>query len=225
MWRDIINAFKGDDLYTQALRESHAMLDMDLEMFEASIESLRYSDTSDVSIDIYSLDKKINAFERDVRKKVMMHLTVSGPGQLSSGLVLVSIVVDIERIGDYSKNISDLARCHPTRLEGMSLEPEIVEIEGQARQLFRDTVDAFKNSDVDKSREIMTLYKGRLSAHCDDVVDRIVRNEAPELGAGNAAAIALYVRYLKRISSHSRNIVTSIVNPFHRIGYKEKQED
>jgi len=34
--------------------------------------------------------------------------------------------------------------------------------------------------------------------------------------------VSLYARFLKRIASHSRNIVTSVVNPFHRIGYREK---
>tara|TARA_Y100000588_G_scaffold1576_1_gene2313 strand:+ start:2478 stop:2618 length:141 start_codon:yes stop_codon:yes gene_type:complete len=37
------------------------------------------------------------------------------------------------------------------------------------------------------------------------------------------AAVALYTRYLKRIGSHSRNITTSIVSSFHRIGYPEKK--
>ena len=34
--------------------------------------------------------------------------------------------------------------------------------------------------------------------------------------------VALYARYLKRVGGHSHNIVTSVVNPFPRIGYREK---
>ena len=43
------------------------------------------------------------------------------------------------------------------------------------------------------------------------------------LGAAvaDAAAVALYARYLKRISAHCRNLISSIVNPFERIGYPE----
>jgi uncharacterized membrane protein YeaQ/YmgE (transglycosylase-associated protein family) len=40
--------------------------------------------------------------------------------------------------------------------------------------------------------------------------------------AADATAVSLYARFLKRIASHSRNIVTSVVNPFQRIGYREK---
>ena len=32
---------------------------------------------------------------------------------------------------------------------------------------------------------------------------------------------SLYSRYLKRIAAHSRNLISSIVNPFERIGYPE----
>ena len=34
--------------------------------------------------------------------------------------------------------------------------------------------------------------------------------------------IKWFGRYLKRIAAHSRNLISSIVNPFERIGYKEQ---
>jgi phosphate transport system protein len=224
MWKNLFNVFKHDDLYTQALRESYAMLDMDLAMYQASVATLRKTDTAEVGIDIYALDKKINAYERDVRRKVMTHLTVSGPADLASGLVLVSVVIDIERIGDYAKNIYDLARSHPERLSGGSLEGEIADIETRVTDIFKGMVTAFKTNDVEKSRVIMVHYKEGLSAICDGIVKRIVAGDVPDLTPSQAAAIALYIRYLKRIGAHSRNIITSVVNPFHRIGYREKSK-
>ncbi|MEE1506066.1 MAG: hypothetical protein V1256_03775, partial [Candidatus Neomarinimicrobiota bacterium] len=62
MFKQIFNMFKADSLYEQALVECHEMLDIDLTMFKASIESLRKSDSADINIDIFSMDKKINAF-------------------------------------------------------------------------------------------------------------------------------------------------------------------
>ena len=35
---------------------------------------------------------------------------------LPNGLVLLNIVVDIERVGDYTKNILDLAMNHPKKI-------------------------------------------------------------------------------------------------------------
>lgn len=225
MWKNLIQIFKKDDLYTQALQESYSMLDLDLEMFKASVETLRRKDGCDVGVDIYAMDKQINAYERDVRRKVLTHLAVSGPSDLSSGLILVSVVIDIERIGDYAKNIFDLARDHPKRLLAGELEEDVVKIETRVAEVFEQMVQAFKASDGEKARVIMTGYKGELAVACDAIVKRIVKEEISGLGPREAASVALYVRYLKRIAAHSRNIMTSLVNPFHRIGYREKKKD
>ncbi|MFU8896893.1 MAG: PhoU domain-containing protein, partial [Gammaproteobacteria bacterium] len=222
-WKNVLSLFRKDDLFTQALEESHQMLDIDLQMFEASVESLRRWDDGTLPVDVYKMDKQVNRFERNVRRKVMTHLTVSGPADVASGLVLVSVVIDIERIGDYAKNIFDLARYHPRRLEAGSLEAEVTDIETRVAALFRLMVDAVKTSDVEKARQIMADYKQRLATECEGIVVRIVSGEVTDLAAGDAATLVLYIRYLKRIAAHSRNLVSGIVNPFHRIGYKEKR--
>lgn len=225
MWRDLINAFKKDNLYIQALHQAHQMLDMDLEMFEASVESLRRSDSEEIDIDIYAMDKAINQDEREVRKKVMTHLTLSKGADLQSGLILVSVVIDIERIGDYTKNIYDLARLHPPRLLAGKLEDKLKEVEEGVSKDFKDMIGAFKQSDEELARSLMTSYKQGLANQCQNITNAIVSGEADDLSPRDAAAVALYSRYLKRIAAHSRNIITSVVNPFHRLGYKEKRTD
>jgi phosphate uptake regulator len=222
MWKTLLGAFKKDNLYQQALAEACEMLETDGRMFEASVESLRRSDTAETAVDIYGLDKKINRAERDVRKKVMTHLVVSGGAELAHGLALVSVVIDIERIGDYTKNIHDLARRHPARLEAGPLEPLLSEIETGIADAFRDTIRAFKDNNEDLAREVMAEYKEEHSSNCEEIIDKVIDGQS-DLSAPDAAAVALYTRYLKRIGSHSRNIATSIVNPFHRIGYKEEE--
>jgi phosphate transport system protein len=224
MWKDILGVFRKSDLFTQALEESHAMLDLDLAMFEASIETLRRSDHDRVAVDVYALDKRINAYERDVRRKVFTHLLVSGAHNLSSGLILVSVVIDIERIGDYAKNICDLAQSHPACLHGGSMEGEVAAIETQVAAIFRRTVRAFRTGDADLARLIMNDYRETLADACESIVTRIVSGQVNDLAATDAAAVALYARYLKRIAAHSHNISTSLVNPFHRLGYKEKRD-
>lgn len=224
MWKSLLSSlFKEDNLYIQALKESYEMLALDLSMYEASVESLRHSDTGELNIDIYQLDKKINAYERDVRKKVMTHLSVTGSKDLAPGLILISVVVDIERIGDYTKNINDMAQQHPNRLVAGSMEDDLQLIETRVTSLFSDMIEAFEKSDEDKARQLMEAYKGGISKNCDAITNRIVNGEVTDLPSADAAAVALYARYLKRIAAHSRNIITSVVNPFDRIGYKYKE--
>ncbi len=221
MFKQIFEIFKSDSLYEQALTECHEMLDIDLTMFKTSIESLRKSDNSNIDIDIYAMDKKINEFERDVRRKVMTHLAVGGKEDIGSGLVLVSVVIDIERIGDYTKNIYDLAVNHTKKLDGGSFEGRLAEIEKISFSLFEDSIDAFKTQNIEKARGLMGLYKKHISSQCDEITNEIISGKVGDIEIGRAASIALYARYLKRVAAHSRNLISSIVNPFERIGYPE----
>ena len=221
MFKQIFNIFKSDSLYEQALSECHEMLDIDLTMYKESIKSLRKSDSAKIKIDIFAMDKKINEFERDVRRKVMTHLAIGGKEDIGSGLVLVSVVIDIERIGDYTKNIYDLAVNHPKKLHGGSIEERLSEIEKTSFKLFEDSTEAFKNQDIDKARTLMGDYKKNISHQADDITNEIVMGKISDLDIGTATSIGLYARYLKRISAHSRNLISSIVNPFERIGYPE----
>ena len=221
MFKQIFEIFKSDSLFEQALEECHEMLDIDLTMFKASIKSLRKSDSSDIDIDIFAMDKKINEFERDVRRKVMTHLAVGGKDDIGSGLVLVSVVIDIERIGDYTKNIYDLAVNHPNKLNGGSVEDRLAKIENISFNLFEESTQAFKNQDIEKASSLMGDYKENISSQSDKITNEIIRGQINDLETGTAAAVGLYARYLKRIAAHSRNLISSIVNPFERIGYPE----
>ena len=221
MFKQIFKIFKSDSLYEQALGECHEMLKIDLSMFKASINSLRKSDSSDIDIDIYEMDKKINEFERDVRRKVMTHLAIGSKEDIGSGLVLVSVVIDIERIGDYTKNIYDLAVNHPKKLYGGSVEDRLIEIEKISFRLFAESIETFKKQDIKKASDLMGDYKKNISSQSDSITNDIITEKIDDLETGTASAVGLYARYLKRISAHSRNLISSIVNPFERIGYPE----
>tara|TARA_B100001750_G_C15256856_1_gene470650 strand:- start:30 stop:695 length:666 start_codon:yes stop_codon:yes gene_type:complete len=221
MFKQIFEIFKSDSLYEQALNECHDMLDIVKDMFNASVDTLRNSDTAEIPIDIYAMDKKINEFERDVRRKVMTHLVVSGKDDLGSGLILVSVVIDIERMGDYTKNIYDLAVEHPKRLLGNEYEEKLSNIESSTKKFLNETIDVFKNQDIDKARKLMKEYKKDISSTSSDIVNSIVSGKNNNLSSEQSASLVLYARYLKRIAAHSRNLISSIVNPFERIGYPE----
>ena len=221
MFKQIFEIFKSDSLYEQALLECHEMLEIDREMFNESIKSLRSSDTAEIPIDIYAMDKKINEFERDVRRKVMTHLAVGGKDDIGSGLILVSVVIDIERIGDYTKNIYDLAVQHPKKLVAGSFEKKLVEMENSTKEFLNKAIDTFKDQNIDLARKLMTDYKTDISSASNDIVNAIVSGTNDELSPEVAGSLCLYARYLKRIAAHSRNLVSSIVNPFERIGYPE----
>ena len=221
MFKQIFELFKSDSLYEQANTECHEMLEIVRQMFNESVNSLRNSDSADIPLDIYAMDKKINEFERDVRRKVMTHLAVGGKEDIGSGLILVSVVIDIERIGDYTKNIYDLALNHPKKLSSGSLQKTLDDMENATKEFLNKAIDAFKNQDIELARLLMEEYKTDISSISNEIVNALVSGQNSEFSSDQASTLCLYVRYLKRIAAHSRNLVSSIVNPFERIGYPE----
>jgi len=100
MFKKWLAIFKKDNLMDQAYRRSFEMLEITRDMFLKSKESLRFREDNEIDLDVRDKDLKVNKYEREVRRKVFNHLVVSGPETLPSGLGLVSIIIDIERLGD-----------------------------------------------------------------------------------------------------------------------------
>ena len=224
MFREILNLFHRDNLLKQALDESYIMLEIDREMVKESIYSLRKRDTSELKIDVAKKDLMINEYEKEVRKKVLTHLAISGVQDLTPGLVLVSIIIDIERIGDYTKNIVELATNHPAKLDGSIFEQDLSNIEEQLISMFDRLIAAAKNSDSETGRAIMNEASA-ITKKADNWVFMLTKGQGTPEDSCDAICLALYIRHLKRICAHLRNIATSIVNPFHRIGYREKSQE
>jgi len=138
MFRRWLAIFKKDTLMDKAYQRSFEMLEITRKMYLEAKESLRHKEDTQIKFDIYDLDSEINRFEREVRRNVFNYLTVSGGERLTSGLILVSIIIDIERIGDYTKNIVELALNHPGKLHGGGKPLMIVLI--KPRNVFKSVI-------------------------------------------------------------------------------------
>jgi len=224
MFKKLFSIFQKDTLMDRAYRRSFLMLDITRSMFLSAKTSLRHTDTNQVGIDIHDRDAEVNQYEREVRRDVFNHLAVSGPEKLPSGLVLVSIIIDIERIGDYAKNMVDLAMNHPRRLQGGRFESDLQRVEAAVEDDFVRTKVCFEKADKEAAQQLLKEYEW-VSRVCDQCLFRLVKEEDKTISSGDAVSLALYFRWLKRINSHLRNITTSVVNPFDRIGFKPKETE
>jgi phosphate transport system protein len=223
-FKQLFELWKTADSLTQAIEDSHVMLETTHKMFAESVKSLRRSDSAEIDIDIYQMDQTINSYERQVRRKVLKHLMTTGGANMIPGLILTSIVIDIERIGDYTKNIKELAVSHPGRLHCGRHDGDIKRIEDGVSDIYRTVLPALKTSDADTARAIM---KGHwwITKKCDEIVGDLVTSIDSQMEQRDAIATALYTRYLKRIAAHLINIASSVFNPFERIGFREEDED
>ncbi len=218
MWRELINLWKSDNLLKLAWQQCYEMLESASTMYKASVKSLRGSDKGELGFDVYEKDKVLNRFMQEVRQKVLKHLAITGTIHLSPGLVLISIVIDIERIGDFTKNIMDLAKSHPKKLLCGKFEQDICKIETTVAELFDRVISALQLSDKDEAENLIK-ENWWLIKKCDEIADSLVREGDDSLSTSNAVSTALYIRYLKRTTAHLMNVTSSIINPFERIGY------
>ncbi len=223
MLRKWFAIFKKDTLMDRAYRRSFLMFDILREIFATARESLRHMEDSKIGIDIYNKDAEINRFEREVRRNVFNHLAVVGPERLPSGLVLVSIIIDIERIGDYTKNIVELAMNHPGKLHGAKYEEDLQRVEISVEDSIMRTKNCFESADDASALKLLEEYEW-VNPVCDESLMGLVKEEDKSIGPGDAVSLGLYFRWLKRINSHLRNISTSVVNPFDKIGFKPKKQ-
>jgi len=221
MFKKWLMIFKEDTLMNRAYQRSFEMLDITQAMYEEAKESLRQREDSEIDLGIKETDKKVNSYEREVRRMVINHLAVIGPVDLPSGMVLISIIIDIERIGDYAKNMVELALDHPGKLHGGEFEETIIRIEEGLHDNFIQTKKCFKEADANFALELLEKYAWVNDA-CDQIVTDVVKERDKSIKPGSAAALVLYTRWLKRINSHLRNITTSVVNPVDRIGFQPK---
>lgn len=220
MWNQLKALFAKESLCEEAYEESLDVLRECLGMFNDSVASL-WAEQS-LSTDIYSRDRKINKFERAVRRKIVSHLAVSTNPNVPMSLVLTSVVIDIERIGDYTKNIMELAMHHPSNFEGGEIAEEIKSAENTVRSMFIDLIPALESADLDKARQVIANHL-EMADRVEKNVEALVTGKVLNENSGEAVTAALHLRYLKRIGAHLKNVATSIVNPYYRIGYREKQ--
>ena len=222
LFKDVINLWKADDLLSQSWDESYKMLNLSHEIFQQALIYLRNGENIDTLKTLKMRDKEINEYQRDVRRKVLTHYAVKqDTSDMADGLILINMVVDIERIGDYCKNILDLAINHDQSIKSSEISEDLAMIEEEVKSRFEKTIQAIQAQDVEIAQSLMEGYKEQMTGKADEIVNGILKDELHFGSEARTASIALYARYLKRIGAHLKNITTTLVNPFDAIGYKE----
>ena len=157
-----------------------------------------------------------------VRRKVLTYFSLeTSSREVPNGLILVDMVVDIERIGDYCKNISDLTLMQKAPFDFGELKEEISAMESEVRSRFSTTIQVIENQDEDLARTLNDKYKKTVSSASDKIVSGIVSGDVKLDSQSKSASLVLYARYLKRIGAHLKNITSTVVNAYDRIGYEK----
>jgi phosphate transport system protein len=197
------------------------MIADDLHSFELAIGALMgQTSPHEVGAELRATDHKVNEAEREIRRELVVHASVQGAIDTPAILVYMSIVKDIERIGDYAKNIFDLANDGIDLSTGM-YSGEIAQAAVEVPDFLRGAAGAFEKRDAEQAMAL--LHRGDdLLDGFDARVSALVREEHPD---HQSVAVALMHRYLKRIVAHAMNVLSAVVMPIDRLDYFDEDPE
>lgn len=168
-------------------------------------------------------DREINRGQGQVRQMLMIHGAVQGTSgtDLPVMLAYMSVVKDVERVGDYAKNLYDLAKYGADLTAGddaVTLESMRERVAG----MIEVAADIFEATDLEGAR-VFLIQGDRLLDECDEGVRRAHSSRGP---ASDAVARALFFRFEKRIVAHLMNLVSMLILPVDELDhYDEAKED
>ncbi|MDC7225753.1 MAG: phosphate signaling complex protein PhoU [Spirochaetales bacterium] len=182
------------------------------EAMKKAVAALR-DQNIELAEEVIKEDDRINEFELELFDKVSILLATEQPvaTDLRHLTGAIRIISDLERAGDYAVHIAKGAK----RLAGETyITPlqQIPEAADMARQMLKDALTAFVNSDEELAREV---------ASRDDVLDKLHKklikkmlkymNKDSEAEIEQAANLMFLARYLERLGDHITNVCEWVI--------------
>ncbi|MBN1556312.1 MAG: PhoU family transcriptional regulator [Phycisphaerae bacterium] len=224
MWKEIISAFRHTDVVETLEGMIGEMLDAGRWMFQQVSDLLeRKIQADDLRAPLYEKDRRINQLEQQIREKIVTHLSVGNPQDLGPCLVLMSVVKDAERIGDYCKNIFEVGKFYQGEFNRPEFQNQLEEISSTIRGMFDLVKQAMLENDTSLAKEVIAKKEG-VSKSCNMLVQQLLSLTGTDIPAGEAVAYALLARYYKRAESHLSNLASSVVSPVPLLDFHGKIE-
>lgn len=169
------------------------------------------ADIEPIGDEVRTTDRTVNSVEERVRRELVVHTAVHGGGDVGAVLTSLLIVKKLERVGDQTKNIFDLA-AEGVRFSGAPDYDQFVDFRSRVSQLFADVGQALVEpedqavADIDqRATELMDTFDG--------LVNALMHAEDP---AREAVPRAMLFRYLKRICANLTSVATTAASGIER---------
>jgi phosphate uptake regulator len=173
-------------------------------------------DPESVREEIHSTDQRINRTEQELRRDLLVHVSVQGATDIGDVLGYILLIKKIERIGDQAKNVFDLAT------EGVDFSA-VPNTEGflDTHQAISSMLDEVAVLLVDQDEQKVEEFRRRadtMRIEQERYIRELMHCEEP----GHwAVPRAILHRYLKRIVANLAGIASSITEPVQYHDYFE----
>jgi len=216
MFKNILTFWKSRGFLDQSISEFSRMLENSQEMFRlVCLKLIKNENIENLGERIRVLDKEINELEKSIRKRIVEHLVLRPSEDVSASLMLMSVVKDAERLGDYCKNLNEVVGFLNKPLDQNKYKELFDGVDTDLIEFFKETKKAFVESD-ENIASATWAHKAKISKRCDEVIKQLVTSHLP---ANEAVCFTLIARHFKRLSSHLVNIATSVILPIDELDY------
>lgn len=220
MFKNLMAFWKGKDFLTKVLEEFKNMLSDTRGMFESvSVALIEGHEEKGLKDKIYKVDKRVNLLEKEIRRRIVEHLSIQPAVDVPVSLILMSVVKDAERVGDYCKNIFEITELLDKPLKKELFCETFHHIDKNILEVFDKTQKAFMESDEKVAKEILFLERG-IVKNCDAILQKIAKSS---LSTNEAVCFALLARYFKRVAAHLVNIGSSVILPISDLDFFDEK--
>ncbi len=220
----ILDVFKQDNWSNKLVKRVNEMLKLGSEMFAyTSGVMLEGKEDSDPQTLLYERDKRINHLERSIRRRVVSHLSLNNKtADIPSAMIFTNVVKDGERIGDYVKNLHEVATEMMPDDADLALYNTWLGAPTRAvSELFAMTRQAFAESDEEVAGKVIKTAKDQGRGY-EEMIRRLT---VSDLGTNDAVCMVLVLRFYKRLVAHMSNIASTVVMPVDMIDFYDEDDE
>ncbi len=215
MLKQLLNILKGQPPLEVASRDFSRMLTLVVEMIGRSSDAFWGATLSpEQKTKLYEKDVEVNRLERTIRKAIVSHLAGANPSDAPYCLVMMSLVKDVERLGDYAKNLIEVTEF-TQELPEDELTSELLEIRRSVETLAAAAPEIIATDDADRAHA-MTEDGRNAAKRCDELIRKIAKSD---YSAPVVVTMTLGTRFYKRIGGHFLNVLSSVLMPVHKLDY------
>lgn len=217
MIRELLNIFRGEDPNEAISSRLSQMMALAEELI---VEAGNCLFRGCVEIDrdtFFQRDQQINSLQQEIRTHMVGRLALSTSMERARFLVIFGLIKDVERLGDYAKNLLGVAELLDAAFPECAETEELRRIQAEVEASLREAHTLLKKPDTARARAQMARGQ-EVAQRCERLVVQITRSHLP---TATAVPLALAARHYKRIQKHLTNALSTLVMPLHKIDYIE----
>lgn len=217
MFKELLAILRGDTPLNETTADFERMLALAQDMVLEASEIFWGASNAGARLDaLRRKDVAVNKLERTIRKRAATHLSLSErKHDVPYNLLMMSLVKDVERLGDYAKNLAEAGALIEAPFPPGPQRDELRAIRDSVEAFVKEAAVVLTASNSQRAVELTEQHRS-VAKRCDALLRDLAHSD---MQAAHAVTMTLGARYYKRIDGHLLNLVSSVIMPLHKLDY------